>query len=121
MGSVTFHLTYQAGKLGRNIPRTRRNVHLKNLLLLGGLVALALLALILGAEEATLSVTCGTGLGRLRKETALLHDNFSDSVTLAGGALLGLGLLLATFTLAKTADNVLGAGEFDGLSLVKHL
>lgn len=42
-------------------------------------------------------------------------------MALTGGTLLGLSLFLATFALAKTANNVLGTGKLDSLALVKHL
>ena len=84
-------------------------------------MALALLAFILRAEEGTLSAACGARLSGLGQKSTLLHNDLSDTMTLTGGTLLGLRLLLATFTLAKTADNILGAGKFDCLALIKHL
>lgn len=102
------------------LPGAPRDVELELLPLLGDLFTLALLALVLGVPDLA-GAFAGPALDHAlgQHAGADLAQDLLDALPLAGGTLLGLGLVDAAAAAALGADDVLGGREFHRFALVQ--
>lgn len=93
---------------------------LEDLALLVDLLAVALLAAVLGVDDLTLTLALGAGLLHLLNHGAELAEDDLDTLTIASATCLD-STFLATATLALFAENVLLEGKLGDLADVELL